>query len=188
MHNLTDYSLFTDQGERKYLNSAERQRFYECTLDLPLEKRLYCQLFHYTGARLNEISLLQKGQIDYQDQAVILRTLKQRRKNAYRQIPLPEYLLNGLYDLSNQNVISNLWTFSSRTGARCIKAVMDTAEIRGVKSNARGIRHGYAVHAASKAPLTQVQKWLGHAFIQTTAIYLNVSGREEREWAEKVWR
>ena len=186
-HEFTDFSLFTDHGERKYLNSSERQRFYKCTLDLPLEKRLFCQMFHFTGARLNEIALLQKAQIDYKDKTVILRTLKQRKTNVFRQIPLPDNILEGLQELNHQKNTNELWSFSSRSGARYIKSVMIKADIFGIKSNARGIRHGYAVHAVTKAPLTQVQKWMGHAFIQTTGIYLEVSGEEERQWAEMVW-
>ena len=61
------------------------------------------------------------------------------------------------------------------------------AKISGAKSSALGLRHGFAVHAVRKVPITQVQKWLGHASLQTTAIYLNVSGTEERELARLLW-
>ena len=187
MHQSTDYSLFTNKGERKYLNRVERERFYNATLRLPLEKRLFCLMFYYTGARLNEIAQIEKVQIDHSDRKVILRTLKQRKANVFRQMSLPDYVLEGLDMLCAKNKTKMLWSFSSRSGARYIKTVMADAGIEGIKSNARGLRHGYAVHAVTRAPLTQVQKWLGHAYLETTAIYLNVCGREEREWAEKVW-
>ncbi len=35
--------------------------------------------------------------------------------------------------------------------------------------------------------IATVQKWLGHARLETTAIYLEVSGDEERELAKRLW-
>ena len=32
-----------------------------------------------------------------------------------------------------------------------------------------------------------IQRWLGHARLETTAIYLDVHGEEERELAMRVW-
>jgi site-specific recombinase XerD len=50
------------------------------------------------------------------------------------------------------------------------------------------LRHGFAVACLTqKIPLPAVQKWLGHARLETTAIYLEVSGDEERELAKRLW-
>jgi site-specific recombinase XerD len=52
----------------------------------------------------------------------------------------------------------------------------------------KGLRHGFAVACLTqKIPLPSVQKWLGHARMETTAIYLEVSGEEERELANRLW-
>jgi hypothetical protein len=40
----------------------------------------------------------------------------------------------------------------------------------------------------ASVPLNMVQKWMGHARISTTLIYTNVSGPEERFFAEKFWQ
>jgi integrase len=40
---------------------------------------------------------------------------------------------------------------------------------------------------ARKIPLPIVQRWLGHSRLETTAIYLDVSGDEERELAKRLW-
>jgi integrase/recombinase XerD len=37
-------------------------------------------------------------------------------------------------------------------------------------------------------PLPVVKKWLGHASLETTAIYLDLIGEEERELAKRLWR
>jgi integrase len=41
--------------------------------------------------------------------------------------------------------------------------------------------------AASAVPLNLVQRWLGHASLTTTAIYLDALGDEEREIAARMW-
>lgn len=61
------------------------------------------------------------------------------------------------------------------------------AGISGIRASAKSLRHGYAVNAVQKAPITLVKKWLGHGSIETTAIYLNIVGIEERKIAETVW-
>jgi integrase/recombinase XerD len=53
----------------------------------------------------------------------------------------------------------------------------------------KGLRHGFAVACLmQKVPLTAVKRWLGHARLETTAIYLDVSGSEEREFAKRLWQ
>ncbi len=65
---------------------------------------------------------------------------------------------------------------------------MHYAKIMGIQACSRGLRHSFAVYAVSRAPLTMVKKWLGHAKLETTEIYLNVIGHEEREIAKRIWQ
>ena len=52
----------------------------------------------------------------------------------------------------------------------------------------RSPRHGFAVECIANAiPLTTLQKWMGHARLETTAIYLQVMGAEERRLARRLW-
>jgi hypothetical protein len=52
----------------------------------------------------------------------------------------------------------------------------------------KGLRHSFRIHAIrSGAPLNLVQRWLGHASMTTTAIYLDALGEEEREIAARLW-
>ena len=185
-------SLHNDKGQRKYLNQEERLRFFEVTRQYDTSKRLFCQLLFYTGARIAEVHNLKTDSIDLANGTVVLETLKKRKKGIYREIPLPKTLLEDLRAyidfLSNQDKQEQgLWAFSLRTGSRVIKSSMKKAGISGIRSCARGLRHGFAVHAVSKVPLTMVKKWLGHASLTTTAIYLDVIGAEEREIAKRIW-
>ncbi len=86
-----------------------------------------------------------------------------------------------------EEATDQLWSFSRRTAARVITSLMENIGIEGARASALGLRHGFAVYAVTKVPLTQVKKWMGHAYMTTTALYLEVSGIEERKWAEKLW-
>jgi site-specific recombinase XerD len=53
----------------------------------------------------------------------------------------------------------------------------------------KGLRHAFAIACLDKGlPLNMVQKWLGHSSIETTAIYANAVGKEERKLAAKLWQ
>ncbi len=189
------FSLHGQHGQRKYLNAKERAQFYACTKSLNRERRIFSQLLYYTGARFSEIHALCPAQFNYIDRVVTIRTLKRRRTDIFREIPLPDHMLSDIQAMIDLKYKSEeitddtdkIWSFSKRTGARLIKNVMQDAQIDGVKASALGLRHGFAVFAVTRVPLTQVQKWMGHAYLATTALYLNVSGIEERKWAEKLW-
>lgn len=181
-------TLHDAKGQRKYLNQTERLQFLECLKNKALHIQLFCQLLFYTGARISEIHNLRVEHIDFSNKTVVLETLKKRKKGVFREIPIPDFLLQSLADyIQDLESTSVLWHFTIRTASRYIKDVMWEAGIEDVRASAKSLRHGYAVNAVQKAPITMVQKWLGHAHLETTAIYLNILGAEERVIAEKVW-
>jgi site-specific recombinase XerD len=84
---------------------------------------------------------------------------------------------------------TSLWGFSRVTAWRHVSAVMRAAGIEeGPHRCPKGLRHGYAIHALSKAvPLNLVSKWMGHAKMETTAIYANAVGEEQQNIAARMW-
>lgn len=53
----------------------------------------------------------------------------------------------------------------------------------------KGLRHGFGVaNAEENVPMATTQKWLGHARLETTAIYQQAVGREEHAFARRLWR
>ena len=66
---------------------------------------------------------------------------------------------------------------------------MRRAGVSGGMASPKGLRHSFAVACISRnIPLTTVQKWLGHARLETTALYLGVSDEEERKLARRLWK
>lgn len=186
------FSLHDPKGQRKYLNQKERRQFLKCTMNRPLEVRIFCQLLFFTGARIAEIHNLTDRNIDFSNESIVIETLKKRKRGIYREILLPDHVLSDLkchvsqFENEGENPQS-LWNFCLRTGARHVKRIMVEAGIFGTRSCARGLRHSLAVQITSIARITEAKKWLGHASIETTAIYLDVVGEEERAVAKKIW-
>ena len=191
-HNRT-ISLLDNKGSRKYLNRFERHLFFQTCKTLTPERKLFCWMLYFTGARISEIVELQVRQLDFMDKTVVIRTLKQREDNVYRQLPLPDFLLKELLMMLDErqkqgiDLGDRLWSFKIRSASRYVKKVMNRAGIYGTQASAKGLRHGFAVHAANLVPITKVSGWMGHTSLETTAIYLQVSGTEDREWAKKLW-
>jgi site-specific recombinase XerD len=66
--------------------------------------------------------------------------------------------------------------------------IMRMAGISQERAMPKALRHAFGVGGTQAGvPLNVIQKWLGHADIQTTAIYTNVMGDEERLLADRMW-
>ncbi len=61
---------------------------------------------------------------------------------------------------------------------------MAAAGIQGPHATPKGF--GVKAVAETRQPRA-VQKWLGHRDLNTTAIYMDVQGDEERELASRMW-
>ena len=185
-------TLFDASGARKYLTVAERAAFVEVAATFDRETRTFCMTLHATGCRISEALALTGEHIDFAAQQVIFETLKQRRKGIWRAVPVkPEYLdaidlAHGLRGLRDKR--GRLWPWSRRTATRRVEAVMQKAGFNGVSGSAKGLRHAFAVASLQAGvPLTSVSKWLGHSELETTAIYSQATGEEERALAAKLW-
>ena len=64
---------------------------------------------------------------------------------------------------------------------------MNGAGVSGKRASPRGFRHAFGVGTLQAGvPLNLVQRWLGHASMEKTAIYADVGGPEERVFAERL--
>jgi integrase len=191
------FSLFEATGGRKYLNAAERRRFAKAATRAETAVRLFCLTLAHSGARISEILALTPAAIDLDSCTATIRTLKRRKLGVLRQVPLPRSLvqdLNRTFSLRRRQrdqleATTRLWRWSRTTAWRRVKEVMAGADISRSAAMPKGLRHGFGVEAISKlVPQHLVQRWLGHASLETTAIYCDVSGPEERFFAERMWR
>jgi integrase/recombinase XerD len=187
--------LFTSAGARKYLNSAERHRFEAAAQTMPNKVRLFCLVLLWSGCRISEALAITPLAVDREAKVIALFTLKRRRRNVIRQIPMPPELINELAEAFNlperekdtHERAVRLWNWHRTTAWRHVKAAMRLAGVAGGAAMPKGLRHGFGVAAFEAVPPHLVQRWLGHASLRTTAIYGDVSGPEERLLAKRLW-
>lgn len=184
--------LLTKRGQRKYLTPEERGTFIAAAKSLRSRPaRTYCLTLALTGARISEPLELTPLHIDWASRTLTLRTLK-RRRLIHRAIPVPDDLLEMIelvHDTGNRKLADHrLWNVDRSTAHRWVKEAMAVAGLEGPHASAKGLRHGFAIAALEEnVPLNIVSRWLGHSNLQTTAIYANFSGREERGLAARMW-
>ena len=185
--------LYDTRGRRKYVTEHERERFLKAARAAPARINVFCQVLAYTGCRLSEALALTPERVDRAAGVLVFESLKKGSPWIFRAVPVPLGLIETLGHLHCRNARDGLtgqfWPWSRTTAWRHVRAVMRAAEVHEGAANPRGLRHTFAVFAVGAAvPLTMIQKWMGHADLSTTAIYLDVAGVEERQIAWRMWR
>jgi integrase len=180
-------ALFDSLGNRKYLIARERLAFVFAASKHSEDISTFCLTLAFTGARISEVLALTVTRIDSSDETIVFETLKQRRKGVFRAVPVPRGLIPLLSSYAARKD-GRLWTWGRTTAWKIVKAVMREAEIAECLCKPKALRHAFAVEAGQKGiPLNIVQRWLGHARIETTAIYASAIGDEERNLARRAW-
>ena len=182
-------ALFDATGARKYVCASELPRFLRAALEEDNATRCFCRLLLCTGSRLSEALALTPSQLDGETSRVIFKTLK-RRKLCFRAVPVPKDLMVDLGSLAHgKSRDERIWQWCRQTAWRKVKRVMRGAGITGAHAMPKGLRHGFGIaNAEENVPMATTQRWLGHAKLETTAIYQQAVGREETAFAERLWR
>ena len=182
-------ALFDPDGGRKYVCASEWRRFLAAADRAEVRARCFALLLAYTGCRISEALALTPGRLDAETGRVIFLTLK-RRKRVPRAVPVPPDLMAALLRLAQPVPAQDrIWPWCRQTGWRHIKHLMAEAGIRGSQATAKGLRHGFGIaNAEQNVPPALTQRWMGHARLETTAIYQHAVGREERSFAKRLWR
>lgn len=182
--------LYDRRGRRKYLTLDERRKFLRAASQASDEVLTLCQTLAYTGCRLSEALWLTADRVDMADGVLVFESLKRRRRGVYRAVPVPQELLLALDEVHGLEKLGEgrLWAWSRTTAWRRVREVMRLAEVQGPCGSPKGLRHGFGIFATtSQVPLNMTQKWMGHARIETTAIYADAVGPEERQLAQLMW-
>ena len=115
--------LFDQRGNRKYLIARERLAFVNAASKEPeaISKKPVLTLA-FTGARISEVLALTANRTDAADEAMIFKTLKQRKKQIYRAGPVPRTLipLLTMYGVGKEG---RLWPWGRTNGWKVVKSV-----------------------------------------------------------------
>ena len=193
----TAMELYDRSGHRLYINEEERWRFVKAALRADYPKRQFGLLLALSGCRLSEARRFRADNLQQAAGRVSFQTLKRRNGAPTREVPVDPRLLGELTAIQPGQFgpTSNLlWHKKDQlvprsTAYRWIKELMRDADIAGKQACPKGLRHGFAAWAIlSGVPVTTLQKWMGHASLETTMIYATLCGPEELRLAERMWR
>lgn len=189
-------TLFDPDGRRLYLTEGERSAFMQAASTAYRPIRTLCGILHFTGCRISEALELTPQRVDLAAETITFRSLKKRGRVVYRAVPVPpDFLdvLNMVHGIREGRGTERenlpLWNYSRTTAWRRVREIMDAAELEdGPHLCPKGLRHGYGVAAiASGVPLNVLQQVLGHAKMETTAIYANALGEEKKKIVARMW-
>jgi integrase/recombinase XerD len=189
------WSLLDVKGHRKYLTSTERLAYIEAAVQLsPSHAGAFCLTLALTGVRISEALYLTIDRVDVATCTLVIETLKRRKRGIFRAIPVPQKLITLLCEThrvtDDHPVVSGgrIWPVSRTTAWKWVKRAMRDAGIAPSLAQPKALRHTFAVEAArQRIALSLIKKWLGHARIETTAIYVDPVGEEERALASLTW-
>lgn len=69
-----------------------------------------------------------------------------------------------------------------------MKSVLRRADVPEYLAMPKALRHALGIEATERrVSLSLIQKWLGHAKLETTLIYATPIGKEERALARHTW-
>ena len=185
-----------DHRGRKYLTAEERQRFLTAVRSHPKPTtHTLARTLALTGCRVSEALAVRACDVDLEAAELRISTLK-RRRETWRAVPVPEDLVQAL-DLVHRVRATRastrarerpLWPITRQAAHRQVEQLMRAAGIAGPQACPRGLRHSYGVAAvAAGVPLPIIAAVLGHANLQTTAIYTTAIGAQQRELVARVW-
>ncbi len=172
--------------------------------------RLLIAVAWQTGARVSELIDVRRGDIDFTNRQIRLRTLKKRsdrrrrRPLAHRWIPVQDSLVADLATYLMQNPVlrkrdPHLGRVAEedrvfplgRVGAyRVIRRVAGKAGIKapgGRQVSPHILRHSFAVNCLYQGmPISVLKELLGHASVLSTMVYLKVAPTDAKEFLGKV--
>lgn len=191
------WSLYDLRGRRKYLVPNERWAFLDAALEIGGKVGTFCAVLAFTGARISEALAINPERLDEANGAINIETLKRRQRGIIRAVPVPMKLFDLLdavhgfraAQLDASRAHERLWAWSRTTAWRRVKDVMRRAHEPQHISQPKALRHAFGAEATLKniSPLL-IQKWMGHARLETTQIYTALVGEEERSLARIMWR
>ncbi|WP_171181950.1 site-specific integrase [Ruegeria sp. HKCCD8929] len=184
--------LYDADSRRLYLNQEERRQFHDAASHQPKDIKAFALTLLFTGCRVSEACSLRSDALQPGARSLSIVSLKKRRRHAVRELPIPHELADALLAIAPTQD-GYFWPVADGplpriTGYRWIKAIMAEANIGGAQACPKGLRHGYGVNATMAGiQIHMLQRWMGHASIETTAIYATVIGPDEHRLAARMW-
>lgn len=187
---LTKLEIQNQTSLNNQLEMQEHLRLLKWSLQMNLfDMYLIMKLFAKTGVRVQEIKFFIIERLNWNMQI--------ENKGKFREIIIPRPLIREIRKYCREKNIRSGYIFRApRNKKSClpistieerIKRIAKKAKINPNKIHPHAWRHLYAKEAlASGIQETELQDLLGHARLETTAIYTKTSSKEKLKKIEKM--
>lgn len=175
----------------KFLSDLEIEHLREAS-HTTMEKALF-EFFYSTGCRIGEVDKLNRDDIDFRSNSVIVHGKGDKEREVYFNTRCSIWLKRYLDQRDDDE--SCLFITERRPKRRMsidnlryiIKRISNRAGIK--KSiHPHQLRHSYATHMMNNgAPLEVIQSLLGHEKSETTKIYAQLSGKLRQDFYSKYF-
>lgn len=179
--------LYSQTGQRKYVTREEGVWLLREAKRSSVADYALCSVLLHTGCRISEALALKHDLIDIDMGGLWFRTLKRRCADpVWRLVPVPSDVITALSPLSC-TADGKLFAWSRATAWRHVCRLMRQAGMEGAYASPKGLRHRFGVVAVCEGvPISLLQRWMGHAKLENTLIYLQAMGPEERRFADRL--
>jgi integrase/recombinase XerD len=156
------------------LSRAEEERLIEQAYRLPGVRGLLIKTLFQTGARVSEFVHLQVEDVFFDEQMLLITHAKGGKQ---RYVPLLPELTHELRTYLRDRTTGPLFDTRRHTRyspRRIQQLVQETAVLAGITKRVHPhlLRHSVATTLLERGmPLEQIQKFLGHAKLETTQVY-----------------
>ena len=156
------------------LSGEEERRLIDIAYRLPGARGLLIKTLFQTGARVSEFVAVGVGDFFFDEQMILIR---QGKGGKQRYVPILPELAQELQTHLQGRAKGYLFETNRRTAfspRRIQQLVKETADLAGITKRVTPhlLRHSVATTLLEHGmPLEQIQKFLGHAKIDTTQIY-----------------
>lgn len=172
------------EDELNKLTSIFQQWFEEKRSIVRARYWLVFLFLRYTGARISEVlNINETRDIDFRNSTVRLITLKriQKKKGQHRLVPIPDRLISEYLRIVKifPAIEGKVFKLKRNNFFVVFRDLCKKAGIPDEIAHPHVLRHTRAIELIrSGIPITAVQQMLGHASLNTTAMYLRYSNIE----------
>ena len=168
----------------KYLLKEEYIKFINTCPD---KYRIFWEVIFNAGLRVSEVLNITGQDIIWNENKIIIKTLKRRYHPAIPVI-VPQRIIEQmkLYKEKKQ-IDGRLWTFSRQFAWQLFKRICIKAGLNAEYSP-HALRHAHGVMIAdiTNGNVSQIKDRLRHSSTKSTEFYIHVSEKKQKELSQKI--
>jgi type 1 fimbriae regulatory protein FimB len=178
-----------------YLQQEEVERFFR-VIDSPRDRAIF-RLMYHAGLRASEVGILQLRDYNQRTERIYIHRLKGSNSGEHHLVREESRVLHAWLKVRG-SLPGPMFPSNRRTGIK--RSMIDVlvkhyGEIAGIPEKFRHahiFKHTCATHLFDRGfGIEQVQDWLGHVNVQSTAVYAHITNERRAQMANELresWR